>query len=201
MLLNVSGSTRRFIDGSTFLGSLSVADLFEGLVALLESLVDSLLLEGDLTGLLKVLFADFLLGGSELCDISVMTFLNVLVGTFQDGVLLDGLDGLLLFNTAQTGLGVIHTTSEVNSSLDLGSSLGGLLTTLAPAASAATTVAATTADEVSAGNGQQSQSNKGNLKKSFFTLLTKSLNRDYTVLFLTKFSKIRCPTAICCLPG
>merc|ERR1711862_368211 len=129
LLLNVSGSTRRFIDGSTFLGSLSVADLFEGLVALLESLVDSLLLEGDLTGLLKVLFADFLLGGSELCDISVMTFLNVLVGTFQDGVLLDGLDGLLLFNTAQTGLGVIHTTSEVNSSLDLGSSLGGLLAT------------------------------------------------------------------------
>ena len=158
MLLNVSGSTRRFIDGSTFLGSLSVADLFEGLVALLESLVDSLLLEGDLTGLLKVLFAYFLLGGSELCDISVMTFLNVLVGTFQDGVLLDGLDGLLLFNTAQTGLGVIHTTSEVNSSLDLGSSLGGLLTTLTPAASTSASTATTlTADEVSGGNGQQSQ--------------------------------------------
>ena len=154
LFLNVSGGTRRLIDSSTFLGSLSVTDLFEGLVALLDSLVDSLLLEGDLTGLLKVLFADFLLGGSELGDISVVTFLDVLVSTFQDGVLLDGLDGLLLLNTAQTGLGVIHTATEVYSALNFGSGLGGLLTALAPAASTATTTAAATANEVSGGNGQ-----------------------------------------------
>ena len=121
LLFNVSGGTRRLVDSSAFLRSLSIADFFQRLVALLDGLVDSLLFESDLASFLKVFVAYFLLSGSELCDIGVVTFLNVLVSTFQDRILLDGLDGFFFFHTAKASFGIINATAEVNSSLDFGS--------------------------------------------------------------------------------
>ena len=53
-----------------------------------------------------------------MCNISVMTFFNVLVGAFEDGILLDGLDSFLFFYTTKTSLFIIHTAAEVNSALN-----------------------------------------------------------------------------------
>ena len=102
---------------------MSIANLFKGLVTLLHSLVESLLLEGDLAGFLKVLLADFLLGRGELCDVGVMALLNILVCAFKDGILLDGLDGLLFLNAAESSVWVILACTEVNSALSFTSVL------------------------------------------------------------------------------
>jgi hypothetical protein len=110
LFLNVLGGTRRLIDGPALFRSLSIADLLEGLVALLDGLFDSLLFEGNLASFLKVLLADLLLGGGELCHIGVVALFDIFVGTLQNGVLLKGLDSLLLLNAAQTGFGVINAT-------------------------------------------------------------------------------------------
>ena len=118
LLLNVSGGTRRFVDSAALSWSLAIANFFQGSVALLHTFFDGLLFEGDLTGLLKVLFAHFFLSGGELCDIGVVAFLHILVGTLKDGILLQRGDGLIFFNTTETGLGIVHTTAEVNTSLD-----------------------------------------------------------------------------------
>ena len=154
MFLNVSGGTRALIHSTAFFGSLAIANLFQRLVAFLDGLIDSLLLEGDLTGLFKVLLANLFLSGSELCDISVMAFFDIFVGTFQNGIFLDGFDGFFLLHAAQTGLGIVNTATEIDSALDLGGGVLSLLSALAPATSAATAVAATTADEVSGGDRQ-----------------------------------------------
>ena len=61
LLLNVPGGARGFVDSATLLGALAIANLLKGLVAFLHSLVESLLLEGDLAGLLKVFLANLLL--------------------------------------------------------------------------------------------------------------------------------------------
>ena len=61
--------------------------------------------------------ADLLLAGGELGDVGVVALLHVLVGALQDGLLLQAGHGLLLLNTAQASLGVLLTSTEVNSSL------------------------------------------------------------------------------------
>jgi len=119
LLLNVLGGARRFIDSSALLRALTIANLLEWPVAFLDGLIESLLLEGDLTSLLEVLLANLLLSRRELCDIGVVTLLNILVCAFKDGVLLDGLDGLFLLNTAESSLGIILAGTEVYSSLNL----------------------------------------------------------------------------------
>jgi len=119
LLLNVLGGARRFVDSSALLRALTIANLLEWPVAFLDGLIESLLLEGDLTSLLEVLLANLLLSRRELCDIGVVTLLNILVCAFKDGVLLDGLDGLFLLNTAESSLGIILAGTEVYSSLNL----------------------------------------------------------------------------------
>ena len=135
LLLNVLGGAGRFIESATLLGSLTIADLLEGLVAFLHGLIESLLLEGDLAVLLKVLLANLLLSSGELCDIGVVALLDTLVGALKDGVLLDGLHLLLLFNTAESRLRISLATAEVNStgdSIAILTASAGLLTTIAP---------------------------------------------------------------------
>ena len=155
LLFDVSGGTGRFINGPTFLRALSIADLFQRLVALPDGLIKGLLFESDLARFLKVLLADLLLSGGELCDVGVVALFDIFMGAFQDGVFLDGLDGLLLLDTAKASLGVVHAAAEVDSSLDLGSGLLGLLAALTVAASAQPTAATSLADEVGGGKGQQ----------------------------------------------
>jgi len=121
LLFNVLGGTAGFVDGSAFLWSLTVAHLFQRLVAFLDSLIDCLLLEGNLTALLKVLLTDLFLSRSELCDVSVVALLDILVGTFQDWIFLQSFDGLFFLHTAKAGFGVINTTTKVNSTRNSGS--------------------------------------------------------------------------------
>ena len=118
LLLDVLGLARGLVDGPALLGSLAVADLLQGLVALLHGLVESLLLEGDLAGLLEILLTHFLLGSLKLRHIGVVALLNILVGALKDGILGEGGDGLLLLDTAEAGLGIGLAAREVNSSLD-----------------------------------------------------------------------------------
>jgi hypothetical protein len=115
LLLNVLGGARRFIDGSALLRTLSIADLFNGLVALLNGLVESLLFEGNLTDLLKVLLTHFFLGSFKQGHIGVMALLNILVCALENWILLNGLDGLLLLNAAKAGIRVILAATEINS--------------------------------------------------------------------------------------
>jgi hypothetical protein len=118
LLLDVTGSTAGFIDGTALLGARSVADLFQGTVALLHSLFGGLLLEGDLTRFFKVLLANFFLSGLELRDVGVMALFDVLVGALEDGILLQRGDGLLFLDTAQTGVWVGLAVGEVDSAGD-----------------------------------------------------------------------------------
>jgi len=118
LLLNVLGSTARLVNGSALFWTLSVANLLQGLVALLDGFVNSLLLEGDLAGLFKVLLAHFLLSWSELRDISVVALFNTFVGALENGVLFQCLDGGFFFDTAQSSLWVVLTVAKVHSALD-----------------------------------------------------------------------------------
>jgi len=63
LLLDVLGGARGFIDSAALLRTLAIANLFNGPVAFLHGLIESLLLEGDLTGLLEVLLTNLLLSG------------------------------------------------------------------------------------------------------------------------------------------
>ena len=96
---------------------MTVAHLLEGLVALLHLLFESLLLEGDLTGLLKVLFTNFLLSRLKLRDIGVVALLHILMCALKDGILLEGGDGLILLNTTESSLGIVDAAAEVNSTV------------------------------------------------------------------------------------
>lgn len=118
LLLNIAGGTTGLIHSPTLIGPLSVADFLQGLVALLDSFVDSLLLEGDLTSLFKVLVAHLLLSRGELCDVGVMALFDVGVGTLKDGVLFNGLHSFFFFNTTQTTFRVIDTITKVHSTWD-----------------------------------------------------------------------------------
>ena len=116
LLLDVLGGARGLVDGPALLGSLAVANLFKGLVALLHGLIESLLLESDLAGLLEILLTHFLLGSLKLRHIGVVALFDVLVGALEDGILLESGDGLLLLNTAEAGLRICLAAREVNSS-------------------------------------------------------------------------------------
>jgi hypothetical protein len=66
LLLNILGCTGRLVHSPALLGALAVANLGDGLVALLHGLVEGLLLECDLTGLLKVLLANLFLKSEKM---------------------------------------------------------------------------------------------------------------------------------------
>ena len=131
LLLNVLGGTRGLIHSPALLRALAVAHLLHRLVALLHGLVEGLLLEGDLTGLLKVLLAHLLLGRGELGDVGVVALLHVLVGALKDGVLLEGGHLLQFIYAAEVSGGVSDTVTEVHSTSDsnLTPSTGYLVTT------------------------------------------------------------------------
>jgi len=118
LLLNVLGGAAGLIDSPAFLWTLSIADLLQRLVALLDTFIHSLLFEGDLAGLFKVLLADLLLSWSELCHIGVVALFNILMGALKDGVFLQGCDSFLLFNAAKTSLWISETAAEVDASLN-----------------------------------------------------------------------------------
>merc|ERR1712141_710279 len=116
LLLDIFGGTSRLIDSLTNIFALSIA--------VLDGFFNSLLFEGDLTSFFKVLFTDFFLSGCELCNISIMTFLNIFVGAFQDGILLDGCNSFFFFYTTKTSFFIIDTAIEVYSSRDFGRGFG-----------------------------------------------------------------------------
>ncbi len=116
LLLNITSGTRGLIHGLTDIRALAIAHLNKGPVALLHILFDSLLLESDLTALLKILLTHFLLSRVELCDIGVVALLNILVGTLKDGILLQGGYSFFLLHTAEASVGVSLAAAEVDAS-------------------------------------------------------------------------------------
>ena len=96
---------------------MTIAYLLQRPVALFHSFVEGLLLEGDLTYLLKILLAHLLLGSLKLCHIGVMALLHILVGTLENGVLLQCGDRLCLVNAAKAGGWVRHTPGKVHPTL------------------------------------------------------------------------------------
>ena len=88
LLFYVTSSTRGFIDSPTLLRAIAVAYFLQRPVALFHTLSDGLLLECDLTGLFKVLFANLLLGRTELSDICVMALFDILVVALKNGLFL-----------------------------------------------------------------------------------------------------------------
>ena len=80
LLRHILGGAGGLVHSLTDLGSLAIANLLYGLVALPHSLVVGLLLKGDGACLLEILFAHLLLAGLELGDVGVVTLLSVLVG-------------------------------------------------------------------------------------------------------------------------
>ena len=115
LLLHILGAAGALIHSPALLWSLTIAHLLNWLVALLDSLIESLLLECDGAELLKVLLTDLLLTWLELCDVGVVTLLSVLMCTLQDWLLLNAGHSLLLVNTAQAGVGISLTVAEVHS--------------------------------------------------------------------------------------
>ena len=94
--------------------TLATAHLLNRGVALANSLVERLLVEGDGAGLLEVLLAHLLLAGLELGDIGVVALLGVLVGALQDRLLLHRGDRLLLLDAAEPSLPILNTGGEVD---------------------------------------------------------------------------------------
>merc|ERR1711983_339261 len=120
LFLHILGCAGRLIDSLADLLTLTITHLLHRSVALIHCLIVSLLLESDGALLLKVLLTNFFLRRFELSNISVVALLCVLVGTLQDGLLLQGGHCLLLIHTAKPSIRVSYTTTEVNSSSDTG---------------------------------------------------------------------------------
>ena len=118
LLLHILGGAGGLIHGPALLRALAVAHLLDRAVALPHSLVEGLLLEGDLTLLLKVLLAHLLLGRGELGDIGVVALLHVLVRALKDRILLQGGDLLQLIYAAEPGVRVRHTVAKVHTARD-----------------------------------------------------------------------------------
>ena len=92
---------------------MTIADLLRWLVALFHSLLIGLLFKGDLTAFLKVLIADFLLGGGKLGDIGEVALLHIPVGALQDGILLHGVNLLEFVHTAEASVWVSLAVGKV----------------------------------------------------------------------------------------
>merc|ERR1711931_333538 len=115
LFLYILGCAGRLVNSFTFFRTLTIAHLLNRFVAFLHRLVKCLLLESYGTKFLKVLLTNFFLRRFELSNISVVALLSVLVGTLQDGLLLQGGHCLLLVHAAQPSFRICLTTTEVNS--------------------------------------------------------------------------------------
>ena len=126
LLLNILGCARTLIHSPALLWSLTIAHLLNWLVALLDSLIESLLLECDGAELLKVLLTDLLLTWLELCDVGVVTLLSVLMCTLQDWLLLQRGHSLLLVNTTEASVRICYTIAEIHSTFYCSSLLSAI---------------------------------------------------------------------------
>merc|ERR1712055_223586 len=120
LFLHILGCAGRLIDSLADLLTLTIAHLLHRSVALIHCLIVSLLLESDGALLLKVFLTNFLLRRFKLSNISVVALLCVLVGTLQDGLLLQGGHCLLLVHAAQPSIRISHTVAKVNSTRNSG---------------------------------------------------------------------------------
>merc|ERR1711983_382474 len=118
LFLHILGCAGRLIHSLADLLTLTIAHLLNRSVALVHLILKSLLFECDGTRLLKCFLTNFFLKRLKLCNISVVALLCVLVGTLQDGLLLQGGHCLLLVHAAQPSIRISHTTTEVNSTCD-----------------------------------------------------------------------------------
>jgi len=114
LLLHVLRGAGGLVHRPALFRTLTVAHFLCGFVTLSHCLIESLLLEGDLTGLLKVLLTHLLLTGFELGNICVVALLSVLVCALQDWLLLQAGHRLLLLDTAEPSLSVLLTVAEVD---------------------------------------------------------------------------------------
>ena len=126
LLFNVAGSAGTFVESFALLWTTSIADFFDWLVAFFDSLIECLLLESDLTSLLKVFLANLLLRSIKLCDVRVVTLLQVLVGALKDGVFLKRCHLLILLDAAEASLGIRLAAGEVNAALNFAALVLGL---------------------------------------------------------------------------
>jgi len=117
LLLDVASGASTFVHSFALLGAIPVTNFLDGLVAFLDGLIESLLLEGDLTGLLKVLLADLLLCRIELCDVGVVALFQVLVRTLKDWIFLKRGHLFILFDATKPGLGIWLAPGKVNATL------------------------------------------------------------------------------------
>ena len=117
LLFNVTGATGRLIHCPALLRAFPIALLDYGSVTLFHHSHQSLLLEGDLAGLLKVLLADLFLGRVKCGHVGVVTLFNILMGALEDGRLLDGLDLVLVKDAPQARLWVNFSGGEVDPTL------------------------------------------------------------------------------------
>jgi len=118
LFLHILGCAGRLIHSLADLLTLTIAHLLGRLIALSHCLVESFLLEGNLTGFFKVLFTNFLLGRLEFCDIGVVTLLGVFVGALQYRILLEGGHLFSLLNTTKPGIRVCRAATEVDAPLN-----------------------------------------------------------------------------------
>jgi len=115
LFLHILGCAGRLIDSLADLLTLTIAFFLHRSVALIHLIFKSLLLESDRARLLKCFLTNFFLRRFKLSNISVVALLCVLVGTLQDGLLLQGGHCLLLVHAAQPSIRIGLTTTEVNS--------------------------------------------------------------------------------------
>jgi len=103
-LLHVLCRARRLVHGGALFVTLAVTNLLNWGVTLANCLIESLLVESDGAGFLKVLLANLLLARGEGGDIGVMALLNIFVGAFQYWILLHTRHALSLLHAAEAGL-------------------------------------------------------------------------------------------------
>merc|ERR1719427_1614176 len=115
LFLHILGCAGRLIHSLADLLTLTITFFLHRSVALVHLIFKSLLFESDRARLFKCFLTNFFLRRFKLSNISVVALLCVLVGTLQDGLLLQGGHCLLLVHTAQPSIRISHTTTEVNS--------------------------------------------------------------------------------------
>jgi hypothetical protein len=148
LLLNVLGGTGGLVHCPALFWALTVTDLLQRLIALSHCFIQRLLLEGDLTGLLKVLFTHLLLGSNELRNIGVMALFHILVCALKNGILLKRRDRLVLFNAAVSRVGICLAAGKVNSAIDSSLLLASLSAEAVAEAVAVSMVVAVVVDAV-----------------------------------------------------
>lgn len=113
--VHILGRTGRFINCAAHIWASPITNFFQWSVTLFNSFSYSLLFKGDLANLLEVLLARFFLCRFEICNISIVTFFNILMLALQDWIFGQSFHAFFLDNTQTTissscGLTEINTT-------------------------------------------------------------------------------------------